>query len=44
MSLPHMQKANIDNATSDIHGKISKQVVELDEVTTIKVTFNPSAK
>ena len=33
MSLPNMLKANIDNAEMDVHGKISKQVVELDEVT-----------
>ena len=44
MSLQQMQKANIDAAKSDIHGKISKQVVELDDVTVIKVTFHPGAK
>lgn len=44
MSLQQMQKANIDAAKSDIHGKISTQVVELDDVTVIKVTFHPGAK
>jgi len=44
MSLHQMQKANIDATKSDIHGKISKQVVELDDVTVIKVTFHPGAK
>ena len=44
MSLPVMLKANIDSATPDVHGRISKQIVTLDEVTAIKVTFNPGAK
>ncbi|MCY3852700.1 MAG: cupin domain-containing protein [Gammaproteobacteria bacterium] len=44
MSLPNMLKASIDGAEPDVHGKISKQVVTLDEVTAIKVTFNPGAK
>lgn len=44
MSLPQMLKANIDKAPSDAHGDISKQVVTLDEVTAIKVTFNVGAK
>jgi hypothetical protein len=44
MSLPRMLKANIDAAASEAHGKISKQVVHLDEVTAIKVTFSPGAK
>ena len=44
MSLPHMLKANIDSATPDVHGKISKQMVTLDEVTVVKVTFNPGSK
>ena len=39
MYLQEMQKENIDNAKPEIHGKISKQVVELDAVTAIKVTF-----
>jgi len=44
MSLAQMQKANLDEATPDVHGDISKQAVTLDEVTAIKVTFNPGAK
>ena len=44
MYLQEMQKENIDNAKPEIHGKISKQVVELDAVTAIKVTFHPGAK
>ncbi len=44
MSLPNMMKANIDGAEPDVHGKISKQVVTLDGVTAIKVTFSPRAK
>lgn len=44
MSLPAMLKANIDNAPADVHGKISKQMVTLDEVSAIKVTFQPGAK
>ncbi|MGH8670510.1 MAG: cupin domain-containing protein [Burkholderiales bacterium] len=44
MALRTMLKANIDKAPSDAHGKISKQVVTLDKVTAIKVTFNPGAQ
>ncbi|MGI9302125.1 MAG: cupin domain-containing protein [Gammaproteobacteria bacterium] len=44
MSLPQMQKANIDKAPTDVHGDISKQVVSLDDVTAIKVTFDAGAK
>lgn len=44
MSSPQMKKANIDTVAADVHGRISKQVVELDGVTAIKVTFNPGAK
>ena len=44
MALTTMQKANIDHVEPDVHGKISKQVVKLDEVTAVKVTFNPGAK
>lgn len=44
MSSPQMQKANIDAAKFDTHGNISKQVVALDGVTVIKVTFHPGAK
>ena len=44
MSLPIMQKANLDAAPVDTHGKISKQTAELHGVSVTRVTFHPGAK
>tara|TARA_R110002049_G_scaffold45948_1_gene133638 strand:+ start:15006 stop:15416 length:411 start_codon:yes stop_codon:yes gene_type:complete len=44
MSLPQMLKASIDDGTMHVHGKITKQIVTLDEVTATKVTYEPGAK
>ena len=44
MSLPTMQKANLDALPQDTHGKISKQTAELNGVAVTRVTFDPGAK
>jgi hypothetical protein len=44
MSLKSMQKANLDSAPLDHHGKISKQTSELNGVSVTRVIFNPGAK
>ncbi len=40
---PRMQKGNLDRATPAVHGRITKQTVELDGVSATKVTFAPGA-
>jgi hypothetical protein len=39
-----MQKAHLDAAARDVHGKISKQTVELDGVKVTRVRFDVGAK
>jgi len=43
MALPIMQKANLDAVPADVHGKIKKQSVNLDDVTVTQVTFDVGA-
>lgn len=40
----HMQKGNLDSASADAHGRITKQSVALDGVTATRVTFNSGAR
>ena len=40
----NMQKANLDVLPRDIHGKISKQSIDLDGVTVTRVVFDVGAK
>jgi uncharacterized cupin superfamily protein len=44
MALETMQKAHLDSAERDVHGKISKQTVQLDTVKVTRVRFNVGAK
>jgi uncharacterized RmlC-like cupin family protein len=44
MALEIMQKAHLDSAARDVHGKISKQTVELDGVKVTRVRFDVGAK
>ena len=44
MALETMQKAHLDSAARDVHGKISKQTVELDGVKVTRVRFDVGAK
>jgi hypothetical protein len=44
MSLPTMQKAQLDKAPRDVHGAIFKQTVNLEGVSVTKVTFSVGAK
>lgn len=44
MALETMQKAHLDSAARDVHGKISKQTVELDGVKVTRVRFGVGAK
>lgn len=39
-----MQKAHLDSAARDVHGKISKQTVELDTVKVTRVRFDVGAR
>ncbi len=39
-----MQKGNLDAAEEDVHGRISKQSVNLDTVTVTRVTFGVGAR
>jgi hypothetical protein len=41
---PKMQKGNLDAATTDAHGLIKKQTVELNGVSVTRVTFGVGAK
>lgn len=41
MSLPTLQKQNLDSASTDTVGKISIQMAKLDGVTARRVTVNP---
>jgi hypothetical protein len=40
MALETMQKAHLDAAERDVHGKISKQTVQLDTVKVTRVRFD----
>ena len=44
MSLPNMQKLNLDTIPLDEHGKIAKQTATMHGVSVTRVTFNPGAK
>jgi len=44
MALETMQKAHLDSAARDVHGKISKQTVELDGVKVTRVRFDVGAQ
>jgi hypothetical protein len=44
MALATMQKGNLDAAKADVHGKISKETVELEGVSVTRVTFGPGAR
>jgi hypothetical protein len=44
MSLPTMQKLNLDSIPLDEHGKIAKQTATMHGVAVTRVTFNPGAK
>jgi hypothetical protein len=41
---PAMQKANLDAANADVHGKIKKESVVLQGVSVTRVTFDVGAK
>ena len=43
MALETMQKAHLDGAQRDVHGKISKQTVQLDTVKVTRVRFDVGA-
>lgn len=42
--LPEMQKGNLDEMPSDVHGLIKKETVELHGVSVTRVTFDVGAK
>jgi hypothetical protein len=45
MALPTMQRKNLDcGAEVDIHGRIRKETVTLDEVSVTRVTFSAGAR
>ena len=44
MALATMQKSSLDAAETDVHGKISKQTVELEGVAVTRVTFGVGAR
>jgi mannose-6-phosphate isomerase-like protein (cupin superfamily) len=44
MVLTAMQKGSLDAAEPDVHGRITKESVELEGVTVTRVTFNPGAR
>jgi ethanolamine utilization protein EutQ (cupin superfamily) len=44
MALESMQKAHLDSAARDVHGKISKQTVALDTVKVTRVRFDVGAR
>ena len=44
MALATMQKANLEVAEEDVHGRIAKRSVVLDDVTVTRVTFGPGAR
>ena len=44
MALATMQKGNLEEVEEDVHGRIAKQSVVLDEVTVTRVTFGPDAR
>ena len=44
MALTTMQKGNLPAAKPDVHGKISKQTVELEGVSVTRVTFGVGAR
>ena len=44
MALETMQKAHLDSAARDVHGKISKQTVDLDGVKVTRVRFDVGAQ
>jgi hypothetical protein len=44
MPLTAMQKGSLDAAEPDVHGRITKESVELEGVTVTRVTFNPGAR
>ena len=44
MALATMQKGNLGSAETDVHGKISKQTVELEGVAVTRVTFGVGAR
>jgi hypothetical protein len=44
MALSNIQKANLDEAPANIHGKIKKQSVNLDGVIVTRVTFDVGAR
>ena len=44
MALATMQKANLDKATVEVHGRISKKTVDLDGVKVMQMTFGPGAR
>jgi hypothetical protein len=43
MALETMQEAHLDAAQRDVHGKISKQTVQLDTVKVTRVRFGVGA-
>jgi quercetin dioxygenase-like cupin family protein len=44
MTAAVMQKGNLDAVERDVHGRISKESVELEGVTVTRVTFSPGAR
>lgn len=44
MALATMQKGNLDQVEADIHGRLTKESVELQGVTVTRVTFGPGAR
>jgi hypothetical protein len=44
MALATMQKGSLDSAEADVHGKISKQTVELEGLSVTRVTFGAGAR
>jgi quercetin dioxygenase-like cupin family protein len=44
MTLATMQRASLDAAAADVHGRIVRESVELDGMTVTRVTFGPGAR
>ena len=44
MALATMQKANLDKAAVEVHGRISRKTVDLDGVKVMQMTFAPGAR
>jgi hypothetical protein len=44
MALATMQHGSLDAVEPDVHGRISKQTVELEGVSVTRVTFGPDAR